>query len=407
MRLILLLFLSTISLMLAAQHKTQKLIVAEYRKSNPDRGNYNYLVSYNFQQGHFISKDTIFEGPTFKDGKGPPYVQFHTKPNYIHQDRYIITRNGSVIDLNTGKLIKENPDWNHRFTEAIGDTLVYEKWENREYRTYYFFNLRSLNYTKAPEGAYKRSKNSVSNHRYLKYSPNNTHFIYPSSGVDGHNVAGQFRIMLTDANRQKSPETAVHKVNGPTIQNLEFSNIGTFWLDDSSFVYDSHLLLLSSDSVRYHQVELRQYTITDGTDKLLFTIDSAGISGAPTGYFKRDAINQLHYTGNSGKRFLLDTAKKELFPDPRFYLNEKISVNGYASYGSKSGGLTIRCNDKVIGTIYSLPPIVADDAVAVAYGDVGSNLGYPNGIKIWTKAQGDWLTFDLPWLNTIIGWIEE
>jgi hypothetical protein len=43
----------------------------------------------------------------------------------------------------------------------------------------------------------------------------------------------------------------------------------------------------------------------------------------------------------------------------------------------------------------------------VEYGDHGSNLGYPKGIKIWTAQQNEWLTFDLPWVNSIVGWIEE
>jgi len=41
------------------------------------------------------------------------------------------------------------------------------------------------------------------------------------------------------------------------------------------------------------------------------------------------------------------------------------------------------------------------------YGNVGTNLGYPNGFKVWTQATKSWITIDLPRICTIIGWVNE
>ena len=48
-----------------------------------------------------------------------------------------------------------------------------------------------------------------------------------------------------------------------------------------------------------------------------------------------------------------------------------------------------------------------DGYVAFLYGDVGSNLGYPKGVKVWSSANGEWTTIDDKWVTQIIGWIRE
>jgi hypothetical protein len=46
----------------------------------------------------------------------------------------------------------------------------------------------------------------------------------------------------------------------------------------------------------------------------------------------------------------------------------------------------------------------APGCLAVPYGEVGSNLGYPKGVKVWLKSTGKWATLDL-WVNDLVGWI--
>jgi hypothetical protein len=45
--------------------------------------------------------------------------------------------------------------------------------------------------------------------------------------------------------------------------------------------------------------------------------------------------------------------------------------------------------------------------VAFLYGDVGSNLGYARGIKVWSSSNGEWTTIDPKWVTQLIGWIPE
>jgi hypothetical protein len=49
----------------------------------------------------------------------------------------------------------------------------------------------------------------------------------------------------------------------------------------------------------------------------------------------------------------------------------------------------------------------APGRIAVAHGAVGSNLGYPEGVKVWSAETGAWISIKPEWLTAIIGWVEE
>ncbi len=56
-------------------------------------------------------------------------------------------------------------------------------------------------------------------------------------------------------------------------------------------------------------------------------------------------------------------------------------------------------------------PIYAQSAgkvsLLVAYGKDGSNLGYPDGVKVWNNFKKGRTTLEISWNAKIIGWITE
>lgn len=76
---------------------------------------------------------------------------------------------------------------------------------------------------------------------------------------------------------------------------------------------------------------------------------------------------------------------------------------------SRSYGHVIRYEDKEIGrlwaSVWSAP--ATDGYVAFEYGEVGSNLGYPKGIQVWSSANGKWTVIDNQWVSRIIGSVTE
>ena len=142
MRPLFFIILTLLSVSALAQQRQQQLIVVEYKYRD---GGYSYLTSYHFEDGVFTSKDTIFEGSRFKNRTGPPHVQF-SGGGYLHQNRYVVTSNGAVIDIKRKELIWENSDLKNKFTGTLGDTLVYK---NDQPATFNFLDLVSLRYQKA------------------------------------------------------------------------------------------------------------------------------------------------------------------------------------------------------------------------------------------------------------------
>lgn len=392
------------------KQKLQRLIVSEYKAG--DAG-YSYVTSYNFEDGVYMSKDTIFEGPRFKNKA--PYAQFSGTQTLI-KDKYIVTSNGSLIDLSSEDLVWENAFGKYSFVDVIGDSLVYES-HTGEKRTYFFLNLRDLMFREAAAGAYRRSKKTRIFSRTSSYANDHKELYLMPSRLGG----GGFDIFLA-ADRSLPPEihlqsptsvshlqrksdtALVHGVGFPKISNLELSRVAAHWVDNNSFVYDKHTYVDPPGERPYHQVEIRVYRIDVKSDSLLFEYHSPLISGFP-GHFSEDALGQIHYRGNNLSTYLVNISGVSGKTNPPFYLNSYFSFNRSHDEIGKNSGNTIFYKNSHIGEFWCTMPVAGQDVIALAYAEAGENLGAPKGLKIWSQTREEW-TIDLPWLNSILGWIE-
>ena len=121
--------------------------------------------------------------------------------------------------------------------------------------------------------------------------------------------------------------------------------------------------------------------------------------------FARDGKGKIIYEC-SGKSFAIDVEDRTYTPYKWVALNSQFEAENERD---KFYGHIIRFQGKEIGrlwgSVWNAP--TTTDYFAVEYGAVGSNLGYPDGIKVWSNANGKWTTIELKWLNNIIGWIDE
>jgi len=370
------------------QEINSRLLVAEYRIDTPRVGSYSYLVSYNFKNGIFVSKDTIIGTGKEKDGAHTPQVTYGRGRGKIYKDRYYIPGMGNVIDLQTKQFIRtSNGD---SFKETRGDTIIFYRNKIRTGKGYLALNLKSGYYDFIRENNWYRPKYGTS-------SPDNKYYLTISKSQLPYKVClsdyeGNSRVLVEDAK------------SGPMmISDSQFPHVETVWLNNRSFLYVIHHRKKSKENVGYHQVDLRKYDILNNTDTLFFSIDSAKV-GLLNGYFYRNGINQIIYKSSSDTHYLVDTVGQQLLPYPAFILSDEFSYSKPTQNTKKEGSSIYRKGIK-IGEIWCLPPVPSHHAIAVEYGDLGSNLGYPKGIKIWTTAKNDWITFDIPWINCIVGWI--
>lgn len=374
---------------ISAQDKIQKLIVAEFMEGN---GAYNYVTSYNFKNGIFIGKDTIIQVGDRKDGFITPRVSFDDYRGIIHKNRYYIPSYGSVIDLKQKSIIKTADGDSFVNIHNDSDTIIFHRSNEYTGKGYLSLNLNSTEYGFIPEPTWFKPRNGRSN-------PNNMLYLE----LDRSNLP--YKIWLNDyiGNRKLIiPDVK----SGPAMySDAQFPNIETHWINNNSFLYVIHHRLQDSiKKSRFHKVEMRKYDINTEIDEEFFTHDSLPI-GIINGYFTVDPTNRILHKASSNDYYLVDVLNKKVT------LNNRFNINPNFEYSSKTSqndfDRTFFFKAKEIGNKWSAIAKATKNSIAIDYGEHGSNLGYPKGIQIWTKETNKWLVIDIPWINAILGWVEE
>jgi hypothetical protein len=155
-----------------------------------------------------------------------------------------------------------------------------------------------------------------------------------------------------------------------------------------------------------------RHPLTQRGNGRLFVVDIEGrieplvtiqpVSPPPCGpEIRRDRGNQIYYEA-AQKAWLIDAVERSVGP----YLWEA-SGDGFEleHQQDSSYGHAIRYHGKNIGQWWCGDAVTAPGHIAVTFGPVGSNLGYPKGVKVWSAESGDWTTIEPEWLTTLIGWI--
>ena len=376
------------------QDKVQRLIVAEYRKFHKDLNNYTYLTSYNFQNGRFISKDTLLG---IDNNTKDKYIGiYHGLNGLIYQNRYYIPHTGSVFDLKQRKIITNQ--YKDQYVETLGDTVIFYRDNIYTGKGHLALDLRTGEYNFIEEKSWYQK-------RYPHESPDRNHYLSIEGKLHGttENRRYIFQVYLHDKHGNKTLVVEDAGV-GPYISAGPYQpSIETHWLNNHSFLYVVHHHKKDEQKKIYHQVDLRKYDLRDHADEIFFTLDSI-YPWIFNGQFTQDGINQTIYKSTNNAYYLLDTINNRLIDHTVHQIGNDFS---YSSVPDEGRTTIIQFQGNPIGTLSCLVPRTTQNAAAVEYGDTGTNLGYPKGIKIWTAQQKGWLTFDLPQLNTIIGWVEE
>ncbi len=371
-------------LYLTYHSNAQTLIVAEYRIDQPKIGNYTYLTAFHFVNGIFHSKDTIAGFPTNRAGHPGSYVRFDLGENFIYKNQYVISGTGNVIDLKTGKLVIEESDV---FVEAKGDSIIFQR-EN-------IFTGTGQLLLNLSNGKYRFiNKNPVNRQR--QYSPDHRHSLY----VDQSKLP--YKIFLSDSSNLEKRLLVSDAGTGPNLTtDSQFPNILTHWISNNEFLYTVHRLYKPVNDPNCSRVMMHKYNIDTGADSLFTQLDYE-ITGFLNDKFLTDGISQTIYRTSGMNHYLLDK-KQGLLPYPSWQYGYDFSIDNEFK---KEYGNIIRYKGAEIGRLWVNPGVVTNGAIALEYGEVGSNLGYPKGFKVWTTLSQSWITICLPWICSVIGWIK-
>jgi hypothetical protein len=370
-----------------SQAKRQKFLVAEYRIDSPRVGTYTYLVAYNFINGKYISKDTLFEAEVYKKGIIGLHVKYSPGNNFIYKNRYVVAANGSVIDIKERRLVIEQ---NERFVEAIGDTLIFHRRELAPSTGYFFLDLITKKYESIEDNTWYKPKMG-------NVSPDGKHYLYIQPSVVS------YKIWLY-GNNDNGTTLVWHAGRGPFTIATQAPTIETHWLNNQSFLYAVHEPKKDSlNHISFYKVILHRYNIHYRTDNVFFILDSVP-QGKPrlNGSFFIDPTGQTIYKATSGSNYIIDTAHQTL-TETKY---SQLGFNFSRTLGTWKGtGFKYKGQD--IGKIWCIKSMASDGVIAATYGDVRTNLGYPKGFKVWTQATRSWITIDVPWISAIIGWVNE
>jgi hypothetical protein len=362
-----------------AQIKRQSLIVAEYRIDTPKLGNYTYVVSYNFDNGKLVSKDTIlgaqshYKYSIFKFGFGN---------HFIYKNRFAISGSGNVIDTKTKKLMTEN--YSDDFIAAAGDTLIFHRSNTYTGTGYLMLNLLT--------GSYNFFNHQRENReREQRSSPDKKFYL----SISRSSIPYKINLCDTANNKTLLVKDAKH---GP---NCEFATVETAWLDNNSFLYAVHETKFSSNQTEFSKITLRCFDIKNNSDTVFCILDSVG-KAFINGKFYLDKIGQMIYRAPDWKSYVVEIKKAKLTEYSFHELGNQFSL----SYRSAKKGWRVKYKNIDLGVHWGSTAETGDGIIGMEYGKVGSNLGYPAGIKVWSELTNKWQKINIPWTAAIVGWIE-
>ena len=368
------------------QTKLQKLIAAEYRIDSPRVGNFTYLVSYNFANGHLLSKDTLLGVPTNKEGIAGSYVRYDLGKNFIYKNRYVISGIGNVIDIKTKSLVMDESD---EFISAQGDTLIFHRDNIFTGTGYLMLDLTSRKYGFINQDKLDKEKDRRS-------SPDKLHYL----SIDQSKTPYKIWLHNSDSKKKLVVQDAGQGHN--IMYSSKLPTIETYWLNNHAFLYAVHETKFDAKKKDYSRVTLRQYDIITDADQVFFVLDSVS-NGKTNGSFFIDNIGQLIYKSSGWSYHLVDTVKQILTNYPFYELGFGFST----ANKTEQDGTVLKHNNINIGKLWCSNEVVGEGVIAVEFGDIGSNLAYPKGIMTWSQQTNKWTTINIPWLSTIIGWVNE
>lgn len=321
-----------------------------------------HLVRYRFSDGELVSKDTVLTTST--NG-----VRFDLGQNRIYRNRYVITNWADIIDVPSGKVLHSGPG---EYVAAEADRIITHV-EHVDVRGYFYFDLKTNRYSRL-RGPNKWALPGV-------LSPDQTKSVSANEWIS-------MEVWLHTLKRRKK-----FLGSGFTVRLSEICcdrpRPPLLWLDN-----DRILTQKSNGEI----VILR----LNGTVEPLVKIPIEEPSNSNPSLDRNLDGRIVYYC--SGEAYVIDVE------------NKKYSTYEWQPLGSgfeeetelsREYGRIIRFNGLEIGRWWSGGVRTTSGFVALEYGDVGSNLGYPKGVKVWNNITEKWTTLDAKWHNEIIGWIEE
>jgi hypothetical protein len=372
---LILLFLVALFSSVCAAERTYSLIVAEYGEvSDDDDKETQTLVRYRFKDGVLVAKESILTTKTSD-------LRYDLGGTQIYQNRYAISTWGDVIDLTKGEILFKSHGDLDRDDASLADLLGIDR------------NSNSVMVRVDRDGENGIHAFDLTSHQdRLIEQPG----FWAAPGTVSPN--GEWSARGDDAEiwlqRRNGDRVLVGSGFGREGSSLCSTNQPTFiWLDDT------HLLTQRGNGQLF-------VVDVEGHMEPLVAIPEVGNQFCGP-VLQRDEGNHIYYEGATRQQaWRINVAKRTFGP----YLWESRGNGFDVEYQQNAiHGQTIRYRGKKIGQWWCLSwaTLTAPGHIAVEFGEVGSDLAHPEGIKVWSAQNRAWTTIEPERLVMMIGWVEE
>lgn len=368
--------------------RQNSLLVAEYQKNYEGDGNYTHLVSYNFINGKLASKDTILSAPTRKGKNTGHYVRYGSGNNFVYKNRYVISGFGNIIDVKTKSLVLEESD---NLVETRGDSIIFHRKNNKTGTGYLVCDLKNRTY------GFVKDKNFMS----VKgmHSPNHQwglEFDYSEVPCKLllHGKENKQMIIMNNCGR------------GTLLSPLasSFMTVPIHWTDNQNFLYANYSILGVGTENITATVKIYKTNIETKDSKIVAKIDSVP-PAVTNSSFSTDPSGKIIFHCSKGQ-FEIDFDKKQAISLNMVSIDNDFSIEH--KWKDKYGRIISFKGEKIGQSwcnFYNAKSTT--EFIGIEYGDVGSNLGYPKGVRVWNNITENWTDIEISWLSSIIGWIEK
>jgi len=367
--------------------RKNSLLVAEYQKNDKGTGNYTHLVSYDFIDGKLTSKDTVFSAPTSKGQNQGSYVRYDLGHNFVYQNRYVISGIGNVIDIQTKSLVMEESD---DLIETRGDSIIFHRDNILTGTGYLICDLNNRTYGFVKDKSFLNVK--------AINSPNH------KMGLEIDQSKIPYSIVLYDQENKR--EVIVNNCGAGTLLSLyasTFPNVPLYWINNHNFLYATYSSSGHRMDIVIATVAIHQVNINTKKSEIVAKIDSVP-PAVSISRFSTNLEQEIIFNCSKGQ-FVIDITDKQAIPINMSSVDNDFSIENNSS---EEYGRIITFQDKEIGRVWCnyYNAKTTTGFLAVEYGEIGSNLGYPKGVKVWNDKTKEWINIDIPWISGLIGWIE-
>lgn len=324
------------------------------------------LFRYDFLDGVFTGKEEIISSEE---------IRYDYWRDRIHRNRYLVTASGDVVDIPEKKILHLSDGELHR----IEDERIYIRNSKSGKEGLYYFDIQTKKYELV-----RRFDRRM---WFGKLSPNGVRSVSyrcPVGEQCGFEISELYK-------RSVKLEIESSSIKRGDFSTFEIYEPPVHWLDDERFI------------TQRKNGELIVVAVKGTVAPLVKIKIEKNPLWNPRIYL--NARNEIVY--DCENKYVIDPLNKR-YREVTNSLGNGFSVLDNPEVKSNWGtGKIYQFNGAEIGRFWANEPSTVKNYLAVVYGQDNTNLGYPDGVKVWNNITKTWTTFEIDSLPEIVGWITE